>query len=410
MVWRLGMGTVQEADETNGSAQETAGVSGSGAPLRIVVTTPYCWPYVRRGTEHTAHELTRFLTQSGHQVVTVSAIEGKGRREEDEGGKRILYASHWRPVMGRLRIQPTHLFFFRSFRSALQLDADIVHSFYFFDSLAVSLARRWRKYKTVLQMNGAPIPGAYYRRFPPERWAIREALARADGRLSCSQFIRRLVMDHYGLDSHVLTPLTDVASYPLGAGPGDGRPTLLAVADFNVRRKGLRPLLAAFAIVKGRMPDVRLRISGSLSDALRNEVTQALPGRVRKDIEFLGLGKPGALAGLYGESDLTVLPSMWEPSGAVLIESWACGTPVVATDHGGLPEFVRPEVGVLFDPRTDGEEAGNEEGLAAAILQGLELSRQDSIRRRCRAHAQLFSSQQVGPRVERLYRSLLGQE
>lgn len=378
-------------------------------PLRIMVTTPYCWPYVRRGSEHSAHELTRFLAKNGHHVVTVSTIPGKGRREADDGGQRLLHGSHWRPLVGRLRVQPTHLFFFDAFRSALQLDADIVHSFYFFDALAVSYAQRWRKYKTVLQMNGCPIPAAYYRRFPPERWAIRESLLRTDCLITCSEFIRNLVLEHYGLDSHVLTPLTDVASYCFGPGPADGRPTLLAAADFNVRRKGLRVLVAAFAIVKSRVPDVRLRLSGSFSDALRSEVTQTLPENVRNAIEFLGLGKVGDVARLYGDSDLLVLPSMWEPSGSVMIESWACGTPVVATNHGGLPEFVRPGVGVLFDPLNRGEEATNSEGLAAAILEGLELSRQDGVRRRCRAHAELLSSQAVGPRVERLYRDLLAQ-
>jgi L-malate glycosyltransferase len=98
-----------------------------------------------------------------------------------------------------------------------------------------------------------------------------------------------------------------------------------------------------------------------------------------------------------------VLPSLGEPSGRVMIEAWASGTPVVASNDGGLPEFVNPEVGVLFDPKGNGQEATNEAGLADAILEGLVLSRTQRIRERCRAHAEQFSYETLGPKYEALY-------
>ena len=60
--------------------------------------------------------------------------------------------------------------------------------------------------------------------------------------------------------------------------------------------------------------------------------------------------------------DLTVAPSIEEPLGMVALESLATGTPVVASNTGGLPEIVRPnETGLLVPPK-------NHDQLAQAII------------------------------------------
>lgn len=45
------------------------------------------------------------------------------------------------------------------------------------------------------------------------------------------------------------------------------------------------------------------------------------------------------------------MPSRVEPFGIVVLEAWRAGTPVVASCHGGAPEFIDDEVsGLLVDP------------------------------------------------------------
>jgi glycosyltransferase involved in cell wall biosynthesis len=272
------------------------------------------------------------------------------------------------------------------------------------DSLAAQRARRGRSYRTVLQMNGVAVPGVSCRRFlPPEAWLFRQAIRGADDRITCSQFIRQLLLEHYGMESHVVPPLVNVASYAAGDGPPDGRPTILSVADFDVRRKGLRVLVRAFQLVRDRCPDAILRLSGRLSEAVRREVLSPLPAPVLSAIEVLGLGRVDDLPRQYREASVMVLPAMWEPSGTVLMEAWACGTPVVVPRHGGLPEFMAEGVGAMFEPLTDAEETTNADGLAEAILQALALSERAETRPRCRSHAEQFSWAALGPRVEALY-------
>jgi glycosyltransferase involved in cell wall biosynthesis len=94
---------------------------------------------------------------------------------------------------------------------------------------------------------------------------------------------------------------------------------------------------------------------------------------------------------------------MWEASGSVMFEAWACGTPVLATAHGGLPEFVTADVGVLFEPEADGQEVRNIAGLHDGMIQGLELAADSGVRERCRAHALSYSWDALGPEYEQVY-------
>jgi len=74
-----------------------------------------------------------------------------------------------------------------------------------------------------------------------------------------------------------------------------------------------------------------------------------------------------ALARLYGEAEVAVVPSLYEGFSLPAIEAMACGVPVVATTGGALPEVVGEsgETGLLVTPDDPGE-------LASAIARLLD--------------------------------------
>ncbi|MBI2869052.1 MAG: glycosyltransferase [Chloroflexi bacterium] len=114
--------------------------------------------------------------------------------------------------------------------------------------------------------------------------------------------------------------------------------------------KGVDKLLMSLPYIKS--PELRTIIVGG-DEASRSEI-ERLQALVQKlglgnRVEFLGLVEQSRLPLFYSAADVCVVPSYYESFGLVALESLACGTPVVATDVGGMKDIVRPgETGYIL--------------------------------------------------------------
>ncbi|NEU73498.1 glycosyltransferase family 4 protein [Hassallia byssoidea VB512170] len=109
-----------------------------------------------------------------------------------------------------------------------------------------------------------------------------------------------------------------------------------------VNRVGLDKLLIAIATIKPRIPDVWLAIGGRgpLEAALKQQATEL---GLDDHVQFLGFLPDEELPIAYQAADLSVMPSQsFEGFGLAIVESLACGTPVVCTPVGGMPEILEP--------------------------------------------------------------------
>ena len=116
---------------------------------------------------------------------------------------------------------------------------------------------------------------------------------------------------------------------------------------------------------------------------------------------FLGFRTQAEVANIFARADLTVVPSREEPFGLVALESMACGTPVVASASGGLPEFVDGNVGVLvegWEPRTWAE------AVASELRGGAKERKRDKAVRR----ASEFTWERAAQKLIEVYRAALG--
>lgn len=68
-----------------------------------------------------------------------------------------------------------------------------------------------------------------------------------------------------------------------------------------------------------------------------------------KNVLFVGNQNAEVLRKIYSVSDICVVPSRQEAFGLVALEAIACGTPVIATNQGGMVDFVTRDVGVLIE-------------------------------------------------------------
>ncbi|MBK1990941.1 glycosyltransferase family 4 protein [Sphaerospermopsis aphanizomenoides BCCUSP55] len=108
-----------------------------------------------------------------------------------------------------------------------------------------------------------------------------------------------------------------------------------------VYRMGIDKLLSALAIIKLRIPDVWLAIAGRghIQNLLEQQVKEL---ELENNVRFLGFLPDEQLPIAYQAADLTVMPSQsFEGFGLAIIESLACGTPVVCTPVGGMPEILQ---------------------------------------------------------------------
>jgi glycosyltransferase involved in cell wall biosynthesis len=123
--------------------------------------------------------------------------------------------------------------------------------------------------------------------------------------------------------------------------------------------KGVDVLLDAAAIYEEELGDVLTLIVGD--GELRADLEAQAKQLGLKGVHFLGHQSQPDVAEIYNLADVSTVPSRIEPFGLVAVEALACGTPVVATNEGGLPDFVNERVGVMVD-------VGDAPGLAAAIV------------------------------------------
>ena len=112
--------------------------------------------------------------------------------------------------------------------------------------------------------------------------------------------------------------------------------------------KAVDVLLQAVRLYEDRLPETLTLIVG---DGEEREELEHLAEDLRlQSVRFLGNVDQQSLRRLYNASDISVVPSRREAFGLVALEAMACGIPVVATNSGGLPDFVNDEVGVLVKP------------------------------------------------------------
>ncbi len=269
-------------------------------------------------------------------------------------------------------------------------DFDIIDSYYLYpDGVAASLLARRFDRPFVMSALGTDV--SLIPDWRPSRAMILAAIERSATTTTVAAALRdtligmgaspaKLVVVEHGVDLDLFHPAADRRE--ARAALGLSGPTVLSVGHL-IDRKGHDFAIRAVA----GLPGVTLMIAGDgpREAALRNLAAKlGVAGRVR----FLGHVDQHRLPALYGAADVTTLCSDREGIANVLLESIACGTPLVATAVWGSPDVVRvPEAGVLVE-RSD---ASIRAGLAR-LLAGL------PDRAATRAYAERYDWHETGRR------------
>ncbi|MDB5240440.1 MAG: glycosyl transferase family 1 [Spirosoma sp.] len=234
---------------------------------------------------------------------------------------------------------------------------------------------------------------------PPSRWLADEAMR--------STLLRRFpfTVIPYAIDQQLYCPIdraeaTAFLDLTPSPNPTAGPPRLLfGSANVTDTRKGFRYFAEALTLLHQQRPELRPEIL--IFGKGRSYLFDELPYPVRQ----LGmLTSNDEIVAAYNAADAMVVPSLEDNLPNTVIESLACGTPVVAFRTGGIPEMI--------DHRQNGYLAavGSAQELADGLAFVLTHPNLNALRLNARHTAEALFSEDVVARQHRdLYRSLLSE-
>jgi glycosyltransferase involved in cell wall biosynthesis len=287
-----------------------------------------------------------------HERFGNYAKMAKAPREEIRHGIPVAHPRY--PVLPKVGMNVAPVFLAQAVKPAIGrlidegFDFDLIDAHYFYpDGVAAAMLGRYFNKPVVITARGSDITLFPNHRLPRRMilWAANQAAgvitvcnALRDEVISLGVDPARVVSLRNGVDLELFRP-TERAP---------GQPFTLVTVGHLVPVKAQELIVGALPL----LPGVRLVVAG---DGPNRGMLENLARQlgVSERVDFLGAVPQAQLRAHYGAADAMVLASSREGWANVLLESMACGTPVVASRVWGTPEVVAaPEAGVLMAERT----------------------------------------------------------
>lgn len=340
--------------------------------IKIFVITTSFPRWQGDGIERSIYELCKGLNKAHQIVVLAPHCEFAKRMEEMDGIRvyrfpyfwplkfqKLCYGSGIIPNLKKNRllwIQVPLLFLSQVF-SGLKLmkkeKVDLIHSHWLIPSgLTACFCKKTFKKPFVATTHGSdvfPFRKSFLKKFL--KITLRDcdictvnSTATAAAVSEIAGISHKLLVIPPGVNPKVFHPIIPIKNSEVKSRNGDTIPKILTLTRL-IKWKGTRYLIEAMAIVLKQLPEARLIVCG---DGVERNNLEELAQRLglSKNIKFMGRVPNDQLPDYYRKASVFVLPSIvndtgeTEAFGVVLLEAMACGTPVVGSNVGGIPDII----------------------------------------------------------------------
>lgn len=370
--------------------------------MKILLVTQEFPPHVLGGVGYHAYHLAAALADRGHAVHVLTGASGDHVADDSLPARPDVAVS---TIEYPRRVAPRLWFARRARRWLASWDRleefDVVHAHEYLDfdrldfggSTIQKVHFNLTEKPRYLSLEGVPGPverGAFALArttiWRAERRLERRAIESADVTIANSRLTRSLCLRRHPVEEDAIEVVyngVDVDRFtPSETAANDA---LLFVGGDSTR-KGFDALLDAIREL-GAGRDVTITVVGAVDSVDTTTLASTLP------VEFLGRVSQGELAALYRNAAALVHPALYEPFGNVVLEAFACGTPVVVSnsDHCGAAELVDDETGIDVDPSAPAAVAA---AMRTAARSPSRFSSQE-----CRAVAETYTWDRVAERT-----------
>jgi glycosyltransferase involved in cell wall biosynthesis len=201
-----------------------------------------------------------------------------------------------------------------------------------------------------------------------KKWAIARSVPRARAILTVSEFSKGQILKHMGVEGAkvFVTPEGVDRQVFKRASHKPSKLFKILVHGAADERKNISNVLKAAKILGGKHKKFQMVIVGMDAQELKctRYLNEEISLGVGHQVEWAGNVPSELLNRVYAEADLFLYPSRLEGFGLPLLEAFACGVPVVASETSSLPE-VAGKAALLVDPESP-------QAIAKAVKQMME--------------------------------------
>jgi len=313
------------------------------------------------------HSLSKELVKNGEEVFVITYPHKdikylKNKDYMDNRGIKVI-GTYGVNIGGLRSLFYTFFGTIQLIKTVKKYDIDIIHGHYLYPAgLIAVLAGIFTKKKVYVTSHGSDI-FCLYPQHKFMRPVIKFVLKRADVVLAVSEALKEeiLKIDVPNIENKVKLNWNTVnidefkpqdtlnqdekeslKALKKELDISENKPIIIFVGNI-IKRKNVATILDAKKQLKS---DCTLLVVGD--GPLLNSLKEKVEDEKIDNVIFTGARSD--VANLIRISDLLILPSYSESFGLVLIESLACGKPVIGSNVGGIKEIITKDVGLLVEP------------------------------------------------------------